>query len=1292
MKIGEGPKSPWAANYRRKPTTFTRRNLLRAGGGYLALGAVAPRLEWLAPSTVFAESVQSVRPAAPVCQASSRASSPPLLDRFIAMLDPAADIFPTEVYVAEIERPLAGLSAGLIRSSHSVEELRAILAPTLTASNLANVTATPLRTGKPLAIERRSYGAPTLSSRDNFLRGWSHSVATFASIDVADFEIYGIRVITELPLTVETDLYYDFTGASNEATREQRFGFATLRWGRDSSSSAWTIQSWTAHTETRSLLSGPGFSDITDRCLTAGSPAHAQLDPGIDHWRTALDAASGIDVYGNHGVVVGDIDGSGFDSFYVSQPSGLPNRLFRNRGDGTFEDITERSGTGILDGTASAVFVDLLNRGRQDLVVMRSGGPLLFLNLGDGRFEVKPDAFHFAQPPQGTFTSVAAADYNRDGLLDLYFCVYSYYEGLNQYQFPAPYYDAQNGPPNFLFRNRGDGTFEDVTATSGMSQNNNRLSFAAEWCDYDNDGWPDLYVANDFGRKNLYHNNRDGSFTDVAAAEGVEDYGPGMSTCWFDYDNDGRQDLYVANMWLREGKRITADAHFLPDTPEPIRALYRKHNAGNSLYRNTDGTTFEDKSAEAGTAKAGWSWSCAAWDFDHDGFADLYVANGFVSNANPFDLQSFFWRQVAQRSAEPPGASPDYEMAWNAVNELVRSDYSWSGYERNVFFANNRDGTFSDISGVLGLNLIDDSRSFALSDFDHDGRMEFVLKNRTGPQLRLLHNDLELIGSSVIFRLTGTKGNRDAIGATLTLESGGARQTKFLSAGSGFAAQHTKEIHFGVGSFAGSAAVSVRWPSGATTRFENIPINHRIELEEDKAGFRATAFADPRRVPPAAVAPVQSILAADVPVSTWLIAPLYGPDLKLPDTRGQIHQLSALRGHAVLLSFFRLDCGDSRRQIEDLQRSVASLESSGLTVLAVAVDGSKDTSAAQAFVQQTGITFPVLVADQTGIAAWNIQYRYLFDRRRDVGFPTSFLIDPSGAAIRIYQGTVAADTIRRDWTTVPTTPEARFARAMPFPGPYYGNPMSRDDFSYGIAFVEYGLIDDAQAAFERVVHDTPAHAGAWFNLGTVFLNKGDFPQAQRCLHEAVRVDPQDADAWNNLGLIAGQQEKYDEALGYFRQAALANPNHPLAVQNMMRIYQMEGRAADAQAMLEQLIAKAPTNPGLHLGLAMALIGQDKMDAGRAQLETAIRLKPDFVDAINNLGALLLQSGDTAAALQQFERCIQIAPDSAHAAINLAAAYTRIGQPAQARAALQSFQAAHPGDADVQAAIEKLGAQ
>ncbi len=145
----------------------------------------------------------------------------------------------------------------------------------------------------------------------------------------------------------------------------------------------------------------------------------------------------------------------------------------------------------------------------------------------------------------------------------------------------------ENGPPNFLFRNRlkadGSGAFEDCTAETGMDQNNDRFSFAPAWCDYNGDGWPDLYVANDFGRKNLYR-NKDGHFRDVAAEAGVEDIGPGMSASWFDYDGDGKPDLYVANMWTDAGQRVIEDDKFQPAKEQPV--AYRAHTMGNSLFRN----------------------------------------------------------------------------------------------------------------------------------------------------------------------------------------------------------------------------------------------------------------------------------------------------------------------------------------------------------------------------------------------------------------------------------------------------------------------------------------------------------------------------------------------------------------------------------------------------------------------------------------------------------------------------------------------------------------------------------
>ena len=350
-------------------------------------------------------------------------------------------------------------------------------------------------------------------------------------------------------------------------------------------------------------------------------------------------------------------------------------------------------------------------------------------------------------------------------------------------------------------------------------------------------------MANDFGRNNLYRNNGDGTFATVSGEAHVEEAGAGMSACWLDFDNDGNQDIYAAGMWVAAGMRVFGQSHFHDKEPEEIRALYRRHMAGNSLYRNLGNGQFQNVAMQAGVEMGRWSWSTDAWDFDHDGYPDLYMANGYISGHDARDVSSFFWRQVVSKSPRDATPSESYERGWNAINELIRSDATWNGFERNVFFLNNQDGTFSEVSGVVGLDFIDDSRCFVLADLDHDGRLEIILKNRTAPQLRILHNAMKDIGSSIAFRLQGKKSNRDAIGAAVTLEAAGLRQTKYLQAGSGFLSQHSKELFFGLGKAEGSVRASIRWPSGQTQTFENLPANHRIEIQEGAQEFRAKPFA-----------------------------------------------------------------------------------------------------------------------------------------------------------------------------------------------------------------------------------------------------------------------------------------------------------------------------------------------------------------------------------------------------------------------------------------------------------------
>src|SRR5271154_1067449 len=239
---------------------------------------------------------------------------------------------------------------------------------------------------------------------------------------------------------------------------------------------------------------------------------------------------------------------------------------------------------------------------------------------------------------------------------------------------------------------------------------------------------------------------------------------------------------------------------------------------GNSLFHNKN-ASFEDTTRYAGVGIGRWAWSSDAWDFDHDGFSDLYITNGMVTgppnnisrdsssgsreSSSNTDLNSFFWRQVVANSPSEARPAHDYEDGWSAINELIRADGTWSGNERNIFYANNGDGTFCDISGVVGLDFLEDGRAFALADFDQDGRQEVFLKNRNGPQLRILKNTMANLSPSIAFRLRGTKSNRDAIGAVVTLYTDRSLQSqtfqvKTLQAGSGFLSQHSKDIFFGL--------------------------------------------------------------------------------------------------------------------------------------------------------------------------------------------------------------------------------------------------------------------------------------------------------------------------------------------------------------------------------------------------------------------------------------------------------------------------------------------------------------
>ncbi|MDE3104955.1 MAG: VCBS repeat-containing protein [Acidobacteriota bacterium] len=1200
----------------------------------------------------------------------------PLAD-VLSLVEPGSDQYLTELYAQQLQRVLNGWSEALTGGGGWADHVQQALEPDLRGASLKPLAEQVLRASAGVRVSRHEFSHEQLPTQAEWLRTLAEWLPSGYPVTTAEFEIYGLQVESTVPLTLQIQVRYDLV-LQHDAGREERVGSWQMQW-RHAGEGAWRVSQWTAGTETRASLQGPGFIDVTEAVLGDAPSYRSQLLHGVDYWRTVMDGAFGIDIYSNNGIAVGDFDGDGRDDLYVCQPAGLPNRLYRNRGDGTFEDVTERAGVGVLDNTACALFADLDNRGRQDLLVVCGNGPLLFRNAGDGTFTLQKDAFTFAGAPAGTYTHAAIADYDGDGRLDIYFCRYMYYLGLDQYHYPVPYYDARNGPPNVLMHNEGNGRFVEKTEAAGLQLENNRYSFACAWGDSNGNGLMDLVIANDFGKSQLYQNHGDGTFRMVSRESRIEDVGAGMSACWADTNNDGRQDVYISSMWEAAGQRVSSQEIFHKGTPESTRVLYQRHAQGNALYRNLGGGIFENAGAAAQVKMGRWSWSADFWDFDHDGFADLYVTNGYISAAEREDLASFFWRQVVGNSPEDGTPSLAYERGWNAINELIRADRSWNSHERNVMFVNHQDGTFSEISGAVGLDFLEDSRSFALADIDGDGRLEVILKNRNAPQVRVLRNAMEELGEVLSVRLRGTRSNRDAIGASILVEAGELKQTKFVQAGTGFLAQHSKEIFFGLAQHTQATRVTVRWPSGTVQQWQHLAAGHRYELTEGAPEAVTVAYRPTQpRLQHAGPAPAAESLPVNA--ATWLLQPLAAPAFSLPDSAGRNVSLESLRGHPALLYLCSLQPAGALDALRRLDRQLATQKQ--LNALVVCCDEAPPPAIA-------GLRLPMLHATSQMAGIYNILYRYLFDRRRDLGLPTALLLDDTLRIVRVYQGHVDGVSVLEDARILATDRRTSLQRALPFPGQVLLSEFERNDFTYGVALFQHGYLDQAAASFEQVVKDKPDSAEGYYNLGTLNLRRGDDTLARQYLQKTLALRPEYPEAWNNLGMMAARAGNTSEAIRDFETSLQQRPNYPVALLNLGNLYRRTGDFARAASNLQQALALTPDDPEVNYSLGMLYAQQGDSAQAERYLQIALRIRPAYPEARNNLGILLLRAQRLAEAEEQFRKAIAQVPGYDQSYLNLARLQAMRGDKAGAVQVLQQLLARQPENRAAQTFLNAL---
>jgi hypothetical protein len=385
-------------------------------------------------------------------------------------------------------------------------------------------------------------------------------------------------------------------------------------------------------------MTPPVFSDCTRTALANEPSFDAQLQHGLNYWVERIDRSYRGGITERYGLALGDVNGDDLEDVFVCQPVGIPKRLLVQQPDGTYLDRAAAAGVDFLDHVASALFVDLDNDGDQDLVLCTLYRVLFLANDGQGRFALRRE-----QPiKEWDVHALSASDFDGDGDLDVLLTVGTGASGRPR----GAYFDARHGGGIFLFRNdiaanpkipaNKPWTFTDVTEAVGLGKDNFRVALAAAWEDYDDDDDPDLYVANDFGPNDLFRNDG-GKFVNVAIEARVEDFGSGMSVSWGDFNRDGRIDLYVGNMFSSAGNRITFQTDKLRSLDRSLPLLQR-FAKGNSLFENLGSGRFREVGDPLGVEMARWAWSSLFTDINNDGWEDLVVANGYVSNDNPDDL------------------------------------------------------------------------------------------------------------------------------------------------------------------------------------------------------------------------------------------------------------------------------------------------------------------------------------------------------------------------------------------------------------------------------------------------------------------------------------------------------------------------------------------------------------------------------------------------------------------------------------------------------------------------------
>lgn len=588
----------------------------------------------------------------------------------------------------------------------------------------------------------------------------------------------------------------------------------------------------------RATVEGPLRVEWADESASAARPRPARIDAS----ELVLQVRSGPPPFrnvmadivspeeGSHfidPVLVQDLDGNGIPEIVLA----AANRLYAREPDGSYRSMALcRHWPGKI---FTAVLGDFTGDGHVDLAVVRFEGVLLFVGSAGGSFPEEPLTAWSAPRRLRYAQALTAGDADGDGDLDLWLGQYKVpYEAG---QMPTPYHNANDGHPGYLLLNDGHSRFTDATEVSGLAAKRWRRMYGASWVDLDGDRRLDLITVSDFAGIDAFRNLGGGRFADVTREWFAEPRAFGMAHTLADFDLDGRLDVLMTGMNSPTAERLDHLGLARPAAGADLEAR-RAMIVGNRLYYGrADGRGFEEREAGRDLARSGWSWGSAALDADNDGWPDVHVVNGHISNASVRDYETYFW----WHDIEVGSSQEDPFLAAYFGSVIARTrgrGWSYGGYEKNRLYLNRQGRGFVEAGHLFGLALETDCRNGVADDLDGDGREDLVVttfeewpvRQQT---VRIYRNEFAGAQHWIGFRLAAPGLGVHASGAVVRLRAAGSNRIKAITTGDGYRSQQSTAVHFGLGALAAVDEVTIQWPDGRESRWERPAVDqwHRVE-------------------------------------------------------------------------------------------------------------------------------------------------------------------------------------------------------------------------------------------------------------------------------------------------------------------------------------------------------------------------------------------------------------------------------------------------------------------------------